>query len=299
MAENQNTQGPINNTAIRTIASYAQRARQRIKIRSSQSPKQITIVPSWTKYHTCLVFCVPLLISGVGFISPHIGFTAAWILSMLLLALFITVMGEGIVGLKRGALIDEQNTISLARLQLALWTVLLLAALVTAAFLNVARGDHQPTAIQIPPQLWVLMGISSASLVGSGLIKSAKKDGSADPAEEQRAIATIRKTQGVDSRADGKILAKCSPADANWYDLFMGDEVGNGSHLDIGKVQMFIFTWILLIAYGASLSSVFHGQAVIHAFPDLDKSMVALLGISHAGYLANKAVPHSKDSSQS
>ena len=30
----------------------------------------------------------------------------------------------------------------------------------------------------------------------------------------------------------------------------------------------------------------------IHEFPDLDSSIVTLLGISNASYLANKAVPH-------
>jgi hypothetical protein len=69
--------------------------------------------------------------------------------------------------------------------------------------------------------------------------------------------------------------------------------VGNIGHLDIGKIQMFYFTIIIIFAYGAALTSLFAGTSSekIGAFPTLSQSVIALLGISQAAYLANKAVP--------
>jgi hypothetical protein len=253
-------------------------------------------VPKWTRKHTIAVGAIPIAILGLAMLSSRIGFFAAWVLNMALLVAFAVVVGQGIVGLKRGALIDERNRISLSRLQLSLWTVLLLSSLITATMLNVYRGEKEPLSIALPQELWWLMGISTTSLVGSGLIKSTKKDGTPDEGEKQTTLAEIAEKERVPlPDTKGKLVVKSSPLDANWYDLFMGEEAGNGSHLDLGKVQMFYFTWILVVAYAATIADAFHGLPSIHAFPILDKGMIALLGISHAGYLTNKALPHTKD----
>jgi hypothetical protein len=87
------------------------------------------------------------------------------------------------------------------------------------------------------------------------------------------------------------------PGDARLADLFQGDEIGNAAHLDLGKVQMLFFTLILVLAYGVALANLFTKATPIVMLPALDGGMVALLGISHAGYLLNKAVPHSEPSS--
>ena len=57
---------------------------------------------------------------------------------------------------------------------------------------------------------------------------------------------------------------------------------------------MFYFTLILVLAYAVALGTTFAGEAEkIAEFPALGPGMVALLGISHAGYLVHKAIPHS------
>lgn len=56
---------------------------------------------------------------------------------------------------------------------------------------------------------------------------------------------------------------------------------------------MFYFTRILVLAYAVSLGTLMLATTpTITALPALDDSAVALLGISHAGYLTNKAIPH-------
>jgi hypothetical protein len=62
---------------------------------------------------------------------------------------------------------------------------------------------------------------------------------------------------------------------------------------------MLLFTLVLVFAYAVMMAHGFTKVAgtpdpdAILSLPRLSEGMVALLGISHAGYLTNKAVPHS------
>ncbi len=77
-------------------------------------------------------------------------------------------------------------------------------------------------------------------------------------------------------------------------ELFKGDEMGNDAQVDLAKIQMFYFTLILVFVYAVALGNSLAGCEAIAQFPDLDPGMIAWLGISHAGYLTSKAVPHSQ-----
>ncbi|MDT4897200.1 MAG: hypothetical protein QOH25_2277 [Acidobacteriota bacterium] len=248
-----------------------------------------------------LVLLILVLITGLlGWkfpINTPKRITEFWLINIVSLALFATIAGRGITGLWRGVLIDERNKMSLSRLQLALWTILILSSFLTAALINTHKGQpDDPLSIIIPEALWGLMGISTASLIGSSLIKSPKKDAPTNDEEKNKTLDLL-KTQGVDtSKVDvqGQIIVNQNPEDASWVDLFKGDEVGNAAHLDLGKIQMFFFTLVVWFAYAVVLAQKFQNvpSTGIPAFPDLSTGMLALLGISHAGYLANKAVPH-------
>ena len=87
------------------------------------------------------------------------------------------------------------------------------------------------------------------------------------------------------------MLINKDPAQATLGELFLSDYVGNAAILDVGKVQLFLFTFIVLFVYGSGLFVLFASVKPIHQFPDLDTSTVALLGLSNAGYLAYKAAP--------
>jgi hypothetical protein len=86
-----------------------------------------------------------------------------------------------------------------------------------------------------------------------------------------------------------------SPAIARFADLFTGEEVGNCTQLDLGKIQLFYFTFILALAYAAAIGTRFLSQVKgINAFPDVNTGVLTILGISHAAYLTNKVIPHSQ-----
>src|SRR5690242_9175502 len=99
---------------------------------------------------------------------------------MVLMALFTTIAGHGVVGLWHGVLIDERNRLSLSRLQMVLWTIIVLSGFLIAALWNISRGVDAPLEINVPKELWLLMGISVTSLVGSPLILSTKTAESGD-----------------------------------------------------------------------------------------------------------------------
>jgi len=251
----------------------------------------------WTGWHTFGLLAIIVAIVLIGLLTPFRGRLWAWLGTLILLAVFTTVAGHGVVGLWRGLLIDERNKISLSRLQMILWTIVVLSGFLTAALSNVAAGQTSPLSIAIPSELWLLMGISTTALVGSPLIKStkiAKKPNAA----ERRSTFNLMAKQGVDTSivtSKGQLVVNTTLEGAQWSDLFKGEESGNAAQLDLSKIQMFYFTLILVLAYAVALGTTFAGTAEkIAEFPALGPGMVALLGISHAGYLVHKAIPHSE-----
>jgi hypothetical protein len=210
----------------------------------------------------------------------------------------LAIAGHGILGQWRGVLIDHRNVISLSRLQLVIWTVIVLSAFFTGSLWNLRMELEDPLTISVPTELWILMGISTTSLVGSPLIMSGKKTRS-PKATELDSTKKSMMAQGYHSAMidnKGLILVNTDPKLARWSDMFTGDETGNGAHVDMAKVQMFFFTIIVAIAYSTALGRLFVASSAggFNTFPNLDQSILSLIGISHAGYLTSKGTPHSQ-----
>jgi len=103
---------------------------------------------------------------------------------------------------------------------------------------------------------------------------------------------------------DGPVYKAEDPAKASVLDLFRGDEGVDWDRVDLGKVQMFFFTVIGALAYmtvlagwivtltpsaiPALVDAAAAGSAVVQ-FPPLSEGFIAILGISHAGFLGNSA----------
>jgi len=225
---------------------------------------------TWTHWHTVGQLVIIILVGIVGVATPawHLNELAAWVIIVALFLAFLFVVGEGITGRFQGLLIDERNKMSLSRLQMVLWTLVILSGLLTMALTNIGRGSATPLQITVPTQVWLLLGISTTSLIGAPLLRSNKM-------------------------AQGKIKVREDLHEADVADLFRGEETSNCNVLDLAKVQMFFFTLVLVLAYAVLLGSLFaNTTGPIKALPDIDSSMTTLLGISHAGYLTSKAIPH-------
>jgi len=143
------------------------------------------------------------------------------------------------------------------------------------------------------------MGISTTTLVATPLVLNPKKTATLSETEEtqhKEALALIGeqrssvKNVACDAVSQGKLIGYCWPECAHLSDMFKGDEVATGAHLDLSKVQMFYFTLMLVLVYAVALGRMFAvSSGKIAAFPDVDASMVALMGISHAGHLVKQA----------
>lgn len=251
---------------------------------------------SWKTWHSLSLISIVLILIGMeGFIPANFRLWM-WLAIMVLLALFGIIAGKGVTGQWLGLFIDTRNKVSLARFQMVLWTILMLSGYLTGVMVNVDLKRSEPLSIAIPPDLWLLMGISTTSLIGSPLILSVKKAHESKELDKQRALAALtRQAVNTDKvTIVGQLVVNQTPDTAKWADMFQGSETGNAGLLDLGKVQMFFFTLILVLAYASALSTLFQqGAGPVLALPVIDGGMLALLGISHAGYLVNKALPHS------
>jgi len=250
---------------------------------------------TWT--HVIFLALILVAIAWLGIRWKPQNPSLVWVAILVLMAAFAVVAGHGITGYWRGVLIDGRYRMSLSRLQMLAWSLLVLSSLLAAAMVNLSLDWSAPLDITIPGELFVLLGISTASLVASPAILNGKRDKKADPDQ----MSNVKKRlahqghTGVTEEADGLVLCNDDPSGARWGELLKGDEVGNGATVDLGKFQMFFFTFILALAYGTQVYQLFHQGSGVTELPAVGEGMNTLLGISHTGYLASKTVSASRE----
>jgi hypothetical protein len=216
------------------------------------------------------------LIGFIGLYAETISFSKSdsWSLILLLLIAFVVLTGYGITGLWRGILIDYRNKLSLARLQVLAWTLLILSAYLAAVLLNIGLEGDDVLNIKIPSELWIVMGISTGSTVGASLLLAQKDNQNSNGSANEQPILHTHE----------------NPHKALWGDMLKGDDRALADVVDIGKLQMFLFTFILILAYAAVIAKQFQSGSVITQLPEIGDGMNVLLGISHMGYLSKKAI---------
>ena len=188
---------------------------------------------------------------------------------------------------------------SLSRLQLVLWTLVILSAYLTIVLGRISAinlGDPSAGAalqsamiVPMPWELISLLGISLTAVAGTSLILGVKKD----------TELTLERAQEIEDRLnlknrknEGTVCENKDIDDANFTDMFKGDEVGDCSTINMAKVQMFFFTIVIIVAYSLLILNSMLIKTPL--FPELSQELVTLLGISNAGYLTEKAVPSTK-----
>ena len=225
------------------------------------------------------------------------------------IALFLAMVGVHVHDRVGGALITNRNLMSLSRLQLVSWTVLIISSFAAIALFRVfTPGVDDPLAIDVPSQVWQLLGLGAGSSLLTSVVNAQKKARPiTNPNASQRAADALTEQQQkqpvppppvtqmeVDRDRHGTLYRNPSPADARFTDVFEGDEVGNTAYVDMSKVQMFLFTVITLITYAAAVFELLRGTDAYNlaSLPEITPGMVTILGISHAAFLGNKAVDH-------
>jgi hypothetical protein len=276
-----------------TTVTEAQRRRAR-RPEARTAPDHGT----WKQWHSlCALGIIALIVAIAVFAASSDDLVTSddnlplWLfigLAMLLTA-FTVLVGWGITGMASGALVDpKKGRMSLSRLQLLLWTVLILAAFLTAFLVNVASDSDDPLTIAIPSELLLAMGLSITSLVGTGVVLNHKLNQTSGGAPEQVKETLAARNVDIDDDSTGVLKTK----HALFRDVFEGDTPDSATYLDLGKIQLFYITVALVLGYGIALADMFaavDAKTVITELPSIDAAFVALLGLSHAGYLTTKA----------
>lgn len=251
------------------------------------APKRIETAKHGSKFEVAVVTILALaLIALAGLYASKA--TTSFLLVLAGFALFCMFLGRWISGRPLGILIGDRNLMSMSRFQMVLWTILIVSAYLTMCLRRVHSGAPNPLDIAMDWHLWALMGISTASFIGSPLLLGNKAQQAADPSAAEKAAAQLKEDAGAISQNSlGLLYANPSIADASFADMFQGDEIGNTAYIDMAKVQMFFFTFVSLLVYGTALFEMFKGSNLAE-MPKLSDGLIALLGISHAGYLTSK-----------
>lgn len=268
---------------------------------------------NWSYPHTIIcilfVFIFPFIIyfhedKLTEFLKLYL--IKAWFLVILGFLFVILTIGHGVTGSWKGAFVDNRNIMSLSRFQILGWTILVLSAFSTMALWNMLATDYACLSdIEngcipgMPEELWLLMGISTASMVGSPLILDNKKRQLVNQQEKAQTFELLARQGYAEDQLDthGQIVVNKLPSQARFADLFTGEEIGNFAHLDLPRLQMFFFTAVSLVIYGVQLGVVLSHQPigkVLESFPQLNQSLLVLIGISHTGYLAAKGINNSQ-----
>jgi hypothetical protein len=254
------------------------------------------------KFGSALVAFFLIALAGLAFLSPLIPGAlvrpGAFLAALVFMTLEFIAIGISLGRGPAGIIIDSRNCMSLSKFQACAWTAIVLSALLVAAAFNIYRGSASGLAVTIPSDLLIAMGISATSLAAAPALLSLKTD--QDPTDAALASAGIAPPEagaaapaaGSQPPNVGALIMNTTIADASFTDMITGDEVGNATSPDLGKIQQLLVTLLLLGIYGVMITKAFVGPATIATLPPLDQSFIWLMGISHASYLAYKAAPH-------
>lgn len=225
-----------------------------------------------------------------------------WYWLMVLFVVVLAVIGKVICGTYKGVFVDERNVVSLSRVQMIAWSILVLTAVLVLVLYNVnLQGASCLTKTDvsciptIPNDLWLLMGFSTATLVVSPVLLSNSAAAEPDEKQSQQISDGLVKQGYLESGQDlsGPLYRNESPKDARWSDLITGEQNSNCLHLDLPRLQMCFFTLLALLVYAV----MFHQQLIkgdnVKGLPELNEGLLALIAISHGGYLVSKAAQNS------
>jgi hypothetical protein len=200
----------------------------------------------------------------------------SWAVAAALLLLLAAVLGA-VVKLKPGPLgilVDGRGRMSLNRLQLVVWTIVVVSLVAGVFFGRLIEGVGDPLGFTIPDRVLGLLGISFGAGLTVGAVKATKAATSAKKTEPT--LATFAATGKAPSFEQVFLMEEGEFAD---------------QVVDVSKFQGFGITIVLVVAYVATaIHAIANAKsaAAVTALPDLSGTFLVLLGISYAGYAGGK-----------
>ncbi|KOV85329.1 hypothetical protein [Nocardia sp. NRRL S-836] len=192
----------------------------------------------------------------------------AWVVSALVIVLLAVVVPR-LLGAQH-VLRDARGRYSLSRLQVLLWTVVLLSLVSGMAYGRFAAGQVDVAGFALPGQVLTLLSIVIGSAVAAAAIKVVKSTVRPDCVAAHPA-----------GRGRGRFMEM----------LTVEEGVSAGRSIDLSKFQNFLVTVLLLLAYTAQAVAALRAvdnPAGIGGLPAFSDTLLVLLAVSHAGYLLGK-----------
>jgi hypothetical protein len=205
------------------------------------------------------------------------NFQISWAFSGVVLVVSAALIGLAAKKGLTGILIDDRGRYSLNRLQLVMWTLL-----VISTFLGLFFSSGY-TVTKIPPTLLALMGISVGSAATAGAVKSGKDQ---NPQARVAKAGLLPPHPAVVAAAVAAGVAPPQPQvfPAKLSQVFLEEEGAQiDKVVDVTKFQNFFFTLALGIVYIVTVANMTQP-----GYPQFDPNVMWLLGISHAGYVGGK-----------
>jgi hypothetical protein len=121
----------------------------------------------------------------------------------------------------------------------------------------------------------------------------------ADVNAAQQALDAVKKDEQVArTETEGLLHKNDDVSQASGIDIFRGNLISNYLQVDFGKVQMFFFTVVVVVAYGAAVAVLLRTCADVLnplgvGLPPFSDSLNGLLAISHGTCLTTKATAQS------
>jgi hypothetical protein len=251
---------------------------------------------AWMALGTAILAAAALTcIWGAGQVFPGwaVGYRAQYATVVVLIVAWMTVVGKAFNGHLEGLLIDGRNRISLSRLQLFVWLVVVGCAFAVEVAHNFHVHSATPDDLKVPVQLGLVMGAATTSFVASPAILSMKARAQPSPAELRNAHRFARDGSSLHPNS-GRLYSRNPGERARWSDIFRGEELETAGSADPAKVQQFLVTFLLVAIYLAALWRDLAMPVGVDPFkqlPGLSTDGLILLGASHAAYLGGKAAP--------
>jgi hypothetical protein len=255
--------------------------------------------------------------------SGSVSIVAAFLIVLLGIAGLVVGLGIGTKGRATGVWIDTRNRVSLARVQVTLWTIVALAGYMVLTMFNIGFSGILPSSAElaayqafplIPASIAAALGIATASPMVSALILPTK-----DTAGQETQFTIAGSSADAASRARGVpffgtassgLEKRPSPALASMADIFMGEENANADTVDVARLQNVVITITLIGGFFSILTGMMSDISAVTllgakgpiftSLPELGATFTSLLFVSHATYLVAKAYdPHGPKTGES
>jgi len=234
----------------------------------------------WSFAITGLLLAVPL--GWAGF-SVRVWPTTVYIILIDVLVAFMVALGVTVMGTAAGVVVNARNCVSLSKLQIAAWTVVVIAALAAGTIWNMWIGVAQPLDINIPNEVLEALGISAASFIAAPALLSIKGNQSPAQGDATDDAKTLTATPDPNDAAVGALFAHAIPAAAQWTDMLRGDDLATARQVDLSKVQQLLVTALLIAVYGIAVWNTLIGVYSGH------ESLTLTLPVAAGGHAVTHA----------